>query len=231
MTLQLRSRQILRADKTQGEVRREPTLKRRLAMVSSVQCKVSDGIAGSIPAEILPPTAAAGANRRAAGSSQSVGSQGIARRSSPVRCAFEMQQRWRNGAALAVSGTLGGNISPMMLNPNGQCQRAQAHAARAPSDGPYCRCACLVLNRRRLRRVEALRHRYLRITNWCGSKSRFTNRVPSDAVCTSTSPVPPCRNVIFDDSGCKIASTTTRSCRVAFETLYATSTSSVQLMK
>ena len=34
-------------------VRREPTLKRRLAMVSSVQRKVSDGIAGSIPAAIL----------------------------------------------------------------------------------------------------------------------------------------------------------------------------------
>ena len=34
-------------------VRREPTLKRRLAMVSSVQRKGSNGIAGSIPAEIL----------------------------------------------------------------------------------------------------------------------------------------------------------------------------------
>jgi hypothetical protein len=64
MTLQLRSRQILRADKTQGEVRREPTLKRRLAMVSSVQRKVSDGIAGSIPAEILAYARAAYPQRR-----------------------------------------------------------------------------------------------------------------------------------------------------------------------
>src|SRR5260370_18716157 len=74
--------------------------------------------------------------------------------------------------------------------------------------------------------AEALGHPYLRITNWCGPKSSFTNRVPSNAVCTGTSPVPPWRNVIFDGSGCKTASTTTRSCRVAFETLYATSTSS-----
>src|SRR5258708_40220433 len=66
--------------------------------------------------------------------------------------------------------------------------------------------------------AEALGHRYLRITNWCGPKSSFTNRVPSNAVCTGTSPVPPWRNVIFDGSGCKTVSTTTRSCRVAFET-------------
>jgi len=45
-------------------VRREPTLKRRLAMVSSVQRKVSNGIAGSIPAEILAYARAAYPQRR-----------------------------------------------------------------------------------------------------------------------------------------------------------------------
>jgi hypothetical protein len=60
-------------------VRREPTLKRRLAMVSSVQRKVSDGIAGSILAEILAYARAAYPQRRSsnANSLQSQNSAGF----------------------------------------------------------------------------------------------------------------------------------------------------------
>jgi len=60
-------------------VRREPTLKRRLAMVSSVQRKVSDGIAGSILAEILTYARAAYPQRRSsnANSLQSQNSAGF----------------------------------------------------------------------------------------------------------------------------------------------------------
>jgi len=59
-------------------VRREPTLKRRLAMVSSVQRKVSNGIAGSFPAEILAYARAAYPQRRSsnANSLQSQNSAG-----------------------------------------------------------------------------------------------------------------------------------------------------------
>jgi hypothetical protein len=60
-------------------VRREPTLKRRLAMVSSVQRKGSNGIAGSIPAEILAYRRAAYPQRRSsnANSLQSQNSAGF----------------------------------------------------------------------------------------------------------------------------------------------------------
>jgi hypothetical protein len=59
-------------------VRREPTLK-RLAMVSSVQRKVSNGIAGSIPAEVLAYARAAYPQRRSsnANSLQSQNSAGF----------------------------------------------------------------------------------------------------------------------------------------------------------
>jgi uncharacterized membrane protein len=52
MTLQLRSRQILRADKTQGEVRREPTLKRNRSRLQGTRQRI---VANSgINAKVLP---------------------------------------------------------------------------------------------------------------------------------------------------------------------------------